>query len=48
MTVVQELAEDLVSTQPKSSAQALEYGWIDRIVSSTSDVDPRLEPTLVK
>ena len=29
-------------------AQALEYGLIDRIVSSTSDVDPRLEPTLVK
>ena len=29
-------------------AQALEYGLIDRIVSSTSDVDPKLEPTLVK
>jgi ATP-dependent Clp protease, protease subunit len=29
-------------------AQALEYGLIDRIISSTSDVDPRLEPTLVK
>lgn len=28
--------------------QALEYGLIDRIVSSTSDVDPKLEPTLVK
>jgi ATP-dependent Clp protease protease subunit len=28
--------------------QALEYGLIDRIVSSPSDVEPRLEPTLVK
>jgi len=27
--------------------QALEYGLIDRIVSSTSDVEPRLAPTLV-
>jgi ATP-dependent Clp protease, protease subunit len=29
-------------------AQALEYGLIDQIVSSASDVHPRLEPTLVK
>ena len=29
-------------------AQALEYGLIDRIISSTSDVDPKLEPTLVR
>jgi ATP-dependent Clp protease, protease subunit len=29
-------------------AQALEYGLIDRIVSSASDFESRLEPTLVK
>jgi ATP-dependent Clp protease protease subunit len=29
-------------------AQALEYGLIDRIISSTSDVSPGLEPVLVK
>jgi len=29
-------------------AQALEYGLIDQIISSASDVHPRLEPTLVK
>jgi ATP-dependent Clp protease protease subunit len=29
-------------------AQALEYGLIDRIVSSTSDVGPSMEPVLVR
>jgi ATP-dependent Clp protease protease subunit len=29
-------------------AQALEYGLIDKIVSSSADVSPGLEPVLVK
>jgi ATP-dependent Clp protease, protease subunit len=45
---LERIARDVDRDYILEPAQALEYGLIDRIVSSTSDVDPRLEPTLVK
>jgi ATP-dependent Clp protease protease subunit len=45
---VERIERDVDRDYIMDPAQALEYGLIDQIVSSASDVQPRPEPTLIK